>query len=92
MAVLNILSRRWVLRIIWELREEPRGFREIQARCDRMSPDTLSTRLSELQEAQIVEHDVEGSWTLTDLGRRLGPALKELDSWSRSWERALRNG
>lgn len=89
MAALDLLSRRWVLRIIWELRREPRGFREIQTRCERLSPDTLSTRLAELKEAGIAAHDTAGNWTLTPLGHGLAPALTALDDWSRDWEQAL---
>ncbi|WP_235868184.1 winged helix-turn-helix transcriptional regulator [Paremcibacter congregatus] len=85
MAALNLLSRRWVLRIIWELRDGSCGFREIQKKCDRMSPDTLSTRLSELKEAGIVFSNEENALALTPLGKKLGPALLELDSWSQDW-------
>jgi DNA-binding HxlR family transcriptional regulator len=89
MAALNLLSRRWVLRIIWELRDGARGFREMQALCDQMSPNTLSTRLGELKEAGIVAHDAKGDWTLTPLGRQLGPALEALQTWAVAWERDL---
>ena len=92
MAALNLLSRRWVLRIIWELRKEARGFREMQALCDQMSPNTLSTRLAELKEAGIVAHDAKGDWELTPLGRQLGPALKALDTWASAWEKELADG
>lgn len=90
MAALSLLSRRWVLRIIWELRTEAHGFREMQALCDQMSPNTLSTRLSELKEAGIVGHDPKGNWALTPLGQQLGPALAELDAWSREWDKEIR--
>ena len=30
MVLLDLLGRRWTLRIVWELREEPRRFRELQ--------------------------------------------------------------
>ncbi len=89
MAALNMLSRRWVLRIIWELRKEARGFRELQSHCDRMSPDTLSTRLIELREAGIVEHDPDGNWALTPLGMEMKPALKALVDWSELWAESV---
>src|SRR6185437_11521445 len=54
MELLDLLGRRWALRIIWELRDEPFGFRALQARCDGMSPSVLSQRLLELQAAGIV--------------------------------------
>ena len=92
MAALNLLSRRWVLRILWELRKEPRGFREMRALCDGMSPNTLSTRLGELKEAGIVAHDEDGNWALTPLGRKLGPALRALAKWSDEWADAVERG
>ena len=92
MAALNLLSRRWVLRILWELRDGPCGFREMQTRCDRMSPDTLSTRLAELKEVGIVESDPAGALILTPLGRKLAPALMELDAWAATWAEAVERG
>ena len=92
MAALDLLSRRWVLRILWELRSGPRGFREMQALCDQMSPNTLSTRLAELKQAGIVAHTPEGDWALTPLGHKLSPAIMALDDWSKSWERTLKEG
>lgn len=92
MAALNLLSRRWVLRIIWELRHGPRGFREMQLLCDRMSPDTLSTRMVELKEAGIVVSGKDGALVLTSLGRKLAPALTELDAWATEWAAAVERG
>ena len=89
MAALDLLSRRWVLRIVWELRGGPLGFRQIQAQCGGMSPNTLSTRLSELREAGIVAHDENGDWTLTELGRDLGPAMRALSQWSERWAESV---
>lgn len=89
MAALHLLSRRWVLRVIWELRHGPVGFRDMQARCDRMSPNTLSNRLAELRSAGIADRDASGDWELTPLGRRLRPALTELQRWSDEWADSL---
>lgn len=36
MALLDLLGRRWALRIIWELRATPLTFRELRTRCDAM--------------------------------------------------------
>lgn len=89
MAALNLLSRRWVLRIIWELRKGPCGFRDMQARCNQLSPTTLSTRLGELKEAGLVAHDERGAWQLTQLGKSLKPVLTELVLWSDEWAAQL---
>ncbi|WP_199924767.1 winged helix-turn-helix transcriptional regulator, partial [Streptomyces sp. WM6386] len=54
MAALDLLGRRWALRILWELHQTPAGFRELQRRCERMSSSVLSTRLGELTEARLL--------------------------------------
>jgi DNA-binding HxlR family transcriptional regulator len=85
MALLDLLGRRWALRIIWELREETLGFRALQARCDTMSPSVLSQRLHDLQEAGIVLQDGQGSYTLSPDGRELFKALAPLHDWAQRW-------
>ena len=55
-AALDLLGRRWILRILWELRNGPIGFRALQAFCDQMSPSMLSQRLSLLQTTGLIYH------------------------------------
>jgi len=87
MALLDLLGRRWTLRIGWELRDgSPFSFRELQSRCDSMSASVLAVRLAELREAQIVELD-DGGYKLTKLGQELVEALIPLDAWARRWAR-----
>jgi DNA-binding HxlR family transcriptional regulator len=85
MALLDLLGRRWTLRVLWELREETLGFRELQARCDAMSASVLSQRLRELREAGIVETDAAGVNRLTSDGSGLLDALGPLDRWAKRW-------
>jgi DNA-binding HxlR family transcriptional regulator len=89
MAALDLLGRRWALRILWELRGQPLGFRAVQGACDDMSSSVLRDRLGELGEAGLVERGVDGSYTLTALGEELGVALAPLTEWSRKWARML---
>lgn len=84
MAALDLLGRRHVLRVVWELRDDPAGFRELQARCDGLSPSTLSARLTELRDAGLVADD-DGRNVLTPLGRSLLASLQPLQEWSREW-------
>jgi DNA-binding HxlR family transcriptional regulator len=37
MALLDLLGRRWTLRVLWELRDGPVKFRELAQRADAMS-------------------------------------------------------
>ncbi|MCT2590968.1 helix-turn-helix transcriptional regulator [Streptomyces sp. N2-109] len=89
MAALDLFGRRWTLRILWELREQALGFRPLQQRCDGMSSSVLRQRLTELQEARLVEHDTAGDYRLTPLGRDASKELRGLHQWSERWAAAL---
>src|ERR1700761_5051140 len=64
MALLDLLGRRWALRVIWELRDGPLSFRELQTRGGAISSSVLNDRLAELREAGIVE-TTEAGYRLT---------------------------
>lgn len=86
MALLDLLGRRWQLRIIWELREGALGFRDLQKRCDGMSPSVLSQRLGELTEAGIIAQLDSQEYELTERGLELRKALAPLHQWVADWE------
>src|SRR5262245_5524120 len=85
MALLDLLGRRWALRILWELAQEPARFRPLQARCDAMSPSVLTQRLAELGAAGIVTHRRTGDYALSEEGHELVDALTPLNSWAARW-------
>lgn len=89
MAALDLLGRRWSLRILWELRAGPIGARRLLAACDGLSSSVLYDRLRELQDAGLVEQDDDGAYLLTDLGGSLGAALQPLDGWAQEWARRI---
>jgi len=89
MALLDFLGRRWVLRILWELREEPLGFRELQARCDNLSPTILSRRLNELRSTAIVTQGEDSEYALTRAGRKLCKVILPLHFWAQDWAGGL---
>jgi DNA-binding HxlR family transcriptional regulator len=88
MALLDLLGRRWALRVIWELRDGPFTFRDLQERCGGVSSSVLSQRLAELREAGIAG---DGN-VLTDEGRRLLEAYEPLAGWARRWARRAGGG
>jgi DNA-binding HxlR family transcriptional regulator len=88
MALLDLIGRRWSLRVIWELRAEPGTFRALQSRCDDLSPTVLNTRLRELRAAGILDHGAEG-YRLTEQGKALILALAPLHDWADGWAKAL---
>lgn len=85
MAALDLLGRRWALRLLWELRNGPLGARALREQCDDMSTSVLYQRLNELAEAGLVAKNDVGAYTLTALGSDLGSALQPLDDWSQRW-------
>jgi DNA-binding HxlR family transcriptional regulator len=87
MAALDLLGRRWTLRVLWELRDGPVGPRAVLGRCDGLSSSVLYRRLRELEEAGLTARQEEGSYALTSLGRDLSAAIAPLDQWSRKWAR-----
>ncbi|GHH19944.1 transcriptional regulator [Streptomyces rubradiris] len=91
MAALDLLGRRWTMRILWELSQAPAGFRELQRRCERMSSSVLTTRLDELTGVRLLTLQADG-YHLTRLGQDLVEALSPLEDWSRRWARETGNG
>ena len=86
MAALDLLGRRWALRVLWELRDGPLPFGELRERCDGMSTSVLNDRLRELREARLVQAG-EGGYRLTPAGAQLHEALTPLDGWAKRWAR-----
>jgi DNA-binding HxlR family transcriptional regulator len=81
-TVLDLLGRRWLLRVLWELRVEPLTFRVLRERCNAMSPSVLNRRLAELRQAGVVEVETRRGYRLTDEGRELARALRAIARWA----------
>ena len=80
-TVLDLLGRRWALRLIWELRRSTLSFSELRRRTE-ISPSVLSTRLEELARAGVVERDAGRRYRLSGRGRELARLLYELNRWA----------
>jgi DNA-binding HxlR family transcriptional regulator len=88
MALLDLLGRRWALRVIWELRDGAAPtFRELQQRAGGLSSSVLTDRLRELAEAGIVERGADG-YALTPRGHDLLACLAPLEGWASGWAAA----
>ena len=88
MALLDLLGRRWTLRIVWELRDRPLRFRELQDAIG-ASPTIVNGRLAELREAKLVELDPDRGYRLTALGQELLRLFLPLHVWSEKWAKSL---
>ena len=84
MVLLDLLGRRWTLRIVWELRDQTRRFRQLQDSIG-ASPTIINTRLGELREARLVELDPDRGYRLTALGQELLRLFLPLHAWSEKW-------
>ena len=92
MALLDLLGRKWALRVIWELRDgEPVTFRALQERCGGVSSSVLTPRVGELRAAGVLE-DTAGGYRLTDEGARLLDAYGPLGAWAERWARRSSRG
>jgi len=90
MAALDLLGQRWVLRILWELRDGSLTFRALQDACEGPSPSILNTRLKSMREAHIVIHDAGKGYGLSKQGAELVGALSPLTRWSENWAKSLK--
>jgi DNA-binding HxlR family transcriptional regulator len=71
MALLDLLGRRWTLRVLWELRELTLTSRALRQACDNASPTVLQARLAELRQAGFVELKPGRGYRLTARGKEL---------------------
>ena len=87
MALLDLLGRRWTLRIVWELRDVPLTSRALRTACDDASPTVVQARLTELREAGLVELLPGDGYQLTPLGRELMESFLPLHRFAERWSK-----
>ena len=91
MVVLDLLGRRWSLRILWELRDATLTSRALRAACDEASPTVLQARLSELRQAGLVELIAGDGYRLTTMGRELQETFLPLYHFAERWSKRSAN-
>ncbi len=84
MRLLDLVGRRWTLRVIWELRGAPLRSRGLRAACDGLSPTVLQSRIDDLRAAGLLELGAEG-YALTPLGREFMAAFLPLYAFADRW-------
>ena len=85
MALLDLLGRRWTLRILWELRERSLTSRALREACDDASPTIIQTRVAELRAANLLELNPSHGYGLTATGRDLLEMLLPLHQFAERW-------
>jgi DNA-binding HxlR family transcriptional regulator len=85
---LDLVGERWALLVVRELLLGPKRFTDLRAGLPNASPNVLSQRLRELEQATIVRRrklpPPAANWVyeLTDWGRELEPIAISLGSWA----------
>jgi len=79
--MLELLGRRWALRIVWELRRDALGFAELRRRAG-ISSSVLAQRLRELSAAGVIEVAGGRRYRLSAAARELARVLYDLNRWA----------
>jgi DNA-binding HxlR family transcriptional regulator len=90
MAFLDLIGRRWALRILWELHAGPARFRALQDACG-ASPTVVNSRLRELKAWNLVTLDGDG-YRLTPSAQEVVSLLLPLNAWSERQAKIGRTG
>jgi DNA-binding HxlR family transcriptional regulator len=86
---IELLGKKWVMRILWELRGEPLTFRGLQSACGGVSPTILNARLKELISCQLVHKAELQGYALTALSQELLQLYEPLKAWATKWQSSL---
>jgi|SRR5215218_757847 len=84
----DLLGKRWTGVLLGTLRGGPVGFRALARAVPGISDSVMSDRLGELTAAGLVARTVEEgppvsvTYTLTETGRELLPALEQIAHWA----------
>jgi len=84
---LDVVGDRWALLVVRELIFGPKRFVQLRHGLRGVSPNVLSQRLRDLEDAGVVRRDVLGPpadvpvYELTERGRALEPVLLQLARW-----------
>lgn len=88
-ALSNILGKKWVAVIIWEIQKEKIRFGELQRRIEGCSKKMLTQQLELLienniiiKEKKTINNTVESTYYLSDSGLKLLPIMETMIYWS----------
>jgi DNA-binding HxlR family transcriptional regulator len=93
-GAVELIGKRWTGAILYTLSTGSQRFAELKAGVPGMSDRLLSTRLKELEKADLVDRQVHSStpvkvtYELTDKGLSLTPIMESLSDWASEWHKA----
>jgi len=88
-VTIEVLSGKWKGAILWWLGQEPHRFSDLRDLMPGLSPQVLSTRLKELEDAGLVirkdhkERPPRVEYSLTPLGKELSNLTRDMCTWGR---------
>lgn len=83
--LLALLEARYAIRVLWALRDgHPQTFRLLQDSVGGITPNTLNTRIKELRDAGLMQHDGTG-YSVTASGADLLKRLNDLQAFAAKW-------
>ncbi len=92
---IRIIGGKWKPVIIWHLRENKKRFGELKREIKGITVKMLAQQLRELEHDGLIQRKMyyevppRVEYSLTDLGRSLDPALKELSIWGKEFRTRL---
>ncbi|HSX43915.1 MAG TPA: helix-turn-helix domain-containing protein [Candidatus Saccharimonadales bacterium] len=91
---LSVLGNKWTGLILTKLQEGPTRFTEIERSLDGISPRTLSQRLDDLVQHEVIskasfaEVPPRVEYTLTQKGQDFIPILNQMATWGEKYPKA----
>ncbi len=92
-----LIGSKWKLLILRNLRERPWRFNELQRSLEGVSQKVLTDALRSMEGDGIVRRTVypevppRVEYSLTDLGRTMGPILDAMEQWGRGYQELVRS-
>lgn len=86
-VTLDIFNDRWKLSLIWHLLDGEKRFKELHEILSEISQKTLTVKLKELEEKNIIHREVFAEvppkvvYSLTSSGEKLRPLLENMYYW-----------
>ncbi len=81
-SALDLLGRRWALRLVWELRRSTLAFSELRRADWRSAPPFSPRGSASCVDAGVLERDGGRRYRLSGRGRELARVLYELNRWA----------
>lgn len=90
---MNILSGKWKLSILWQLKKGTVRFNELQRRLSKITQKTLTQQLRELEHDGIIRREIfpevppRVEYSFTSLGQSIIPVLDSMCQWGKYYKK-----